>query len=184
MLRTSKPLLPRPLSISYATVMMLGVVAIALALSFAWFTGEGQISRIFAQLNLLQQSPPMWLEAPMVAGHYLIFPTVALFLCAVAITRISPQPKPWSRTLVVSVLLILVGRYVTWRSLSTLNFNDPVNGIASTVLFVMEMLGLLVSIIQLLLLLRVRDRHRWQKCLVHHRQLHLVGLVMAVPHPQ
>ena len=102
MLRTSKPLLPRPLSISYATVMMLGVVAIALALSFAWFTGEGQISRIFAQLNLLQQSPPMWLEAPMVAGHYLIFPTVALFLCAVAITRISPQPKPWSRTLVIS----------------------------------------------------------------------------------
>ena len=159
MLRTSKPLLPRPLSISYATVMMLGVVAIALGLSFAWFTGEGQISRIFAQLNLLQQSPPMWLEAPMVAGHYLIFPTVALFLCAVAITRISPQPKPWSRTLVVSVLLILVGRYVTWRSLSTLNFNDPLNGVASTVLFVMEMLGLLVSIIQLLLLLRVRDRH-------------------------
>ncbi|MEM9264248.1 MAG: glycosyltransferase [Cyanobacteria bacterium P01_F01_bin.13] len=159
MVRIAKPPLQRPLSIPNATVMMLGVVAIALAIAFAWFTGEGQISRIFAQLNLLQQSPPMWLEAPMVAGHYLIFPTVALFLFAVAITRISPQPKPWSRAMVIAVLLILVGRYVTWRSLSTLNFDDPLNGVASTVLFAMEMLGLLVSIIQLILLLRVRDRH-------------------------
>ncbi|MEA5463255.1 glycosyltransferase [Leptothoe sp. PORK10 BA2] len=159
MAKISTPQLQKPISIPNATVMMLAVVAIALATAFAWFTGEGQISRIFAQLNLLQQSPPMWLQAPMVASHYLLFPTVALFLCAVAITRISPQPKPWSRTLVISVLLILVGRYVIWRSLSTLNFNDLLNGVASTVLFAMEMLGLLVSILQLLLLLRVRDRH-------------------------
>ncbi len=159
MVPTSKPPLQRPISISYATGIMVGVVAIALALAFAWFRGEGQITRIFAQLNLLQQSPPMWLEAPMVAGHYLIFPTVALFLFAVVITRISPQPKPWSRAVVIAVLLILVGRYVTWRSLSTLNFDNALNGLASTVLFVMEMLGLLISIIQLVLLLRVRDRH-------------------------
>ncbi|MBX2866268.1 MAG: glycosyltransferase [Leptolyngbyaceae cyanobacterium MAG.088] len=159
MVRTSKPPLRRPLSIPNATGIMLSVVAIALAIAFAWFSNAGQISRIFAQLNLLQQTPPMWLEAPMVAGHYLIFPTVALFLFALAITRISPQPKPWSRTIVITVLLILVGRYVLWRSASTLNFDDALNGLSSTVLFVMEMLGLLVSIIQLVLLLRVRDRH-------------------------
>ncbi|NEP60978.1 MAG: glycosyltransferase, partial [Symploca sp. SIO2G7] len=158
MLRTSKPRLQRSPSIPSATAMMLGVVALALALAFAWFSGEGQISRIFAQLNSLQQSPPMWLEAPMVAGHYLIFPTVALFLFAVAITHISPQPKPWSRAIVITVLLILVGRYLTWRSLSTLNFDNPLNGVASAILFIMEMLGLLTSIIQLVLLLRVRDR--------------------------
>lgn len=158
MVRTSKLPVRWPLSVSNATVIMGTVVAITLGVAFAWFSGAGQVSRIFAQLNLLQQSPPMWLEVPMVAGHYLIFPTIALFVFAVAITRLSPQPKPWSRALVVSVLLILVGRYVIWRSLSTLNFNDPLNGVASTVLFVMEMLGLLVSIIQLVLLLRVRDR--------------------------
>ncbi|MEO0351691.1 MAG: glycosyltransferase, partial [Cyanobacteria bacterium P01_A01_bin.15] len=155
----NKPPLRRTLSIPNATVVMVAVVAISLAVAFAWFAGEGQISRIFAQLNMLQQTPPMWLEVPMVAGHYLVVPTVALFLLTVAITRVSPQPKPWSRALVVTVLLLLVGRYVTWRSLSTLNFDDPINGVASTVLFVMEMLGLLVSIIQLVLLLRVRDRH-------------------------
>ena len=156
---SNKPPLRRTLSIPNATVVMVAVVAISLAVAFAWFAGEGQISRIFAQLNMLQQTPPMWLEVPMVAGHYLVVPPVALFLLTVAITRVSPQPKPWSRALVVTVLLLLVGRYVTWRSLSTLNFDDPINGVASAVLFAMEMLGLLVSIIQLVLLLRVRDRH-------------------------
>jgi cellulose synthase (UDP-forming) len=139
---------------------MLAVVAIALAIMLAWFRGEGQISRIFAQLNLLQQSPPFWLEAPMMAGKYILAPTVALFLLAYGITRISPQPQPWSRRIVVTVLLVLVVRYLLWRATSTLNLDSPQNGVFSLGLFGMEVLGLTASIIQLVLLLRVKDRRQ------------------------
>ncbi|MEL7502040.1 MAG: glycosyltransferase [Cyanobacteria bacterium J06554_6] len=150
--------LQRWTSIPNATLLMMGVIAIALAIVLAWFTGEGQISRIFNQLNQLQQTPPLWLEVPMVTGHYLLIPTVVLFLLAYGITRLSPQPRLWSRLVVVSILLALVTRYLLWRSLSTLNFDTPTNGVASLTLFGMEMLGLGTSIIQLFLLLRVRNR--------------------------
>ncbi|MEO1742156.1 MAG: cellulose synthase catalytic subunit, partial [Cyanobacteria bacterium J06629_9] len=144
--------LQRWTSIPNATLLMMGVIAIALAIVLAWFTGEGQISRIFNQLNQLQQTPPLWLEVPMVTGHYLLIPTVVLFLLAYGITRLSPQPRLWSRLVVVSILLALVTRYLLWRSLSTLNFDTPTNGVASLTLFGMEMLGLGTSIIQLFLL--------------------------------
>ncbi|MEO1593530.1 MAG: glycosyltransferase, partial [Cyanobacteria bacterium J06632_22] len=148
------------ISISNATLLMIGITTVALGVVLAWFTGEGRIAQIFAQLNQLQQTPPLWLEVPMVTGHYLLLPTVVLFLMAYGITRLSPQPRHWSRLVVISILLVLVIRYVLWRSLSTLNLDTPANGIASLLLFTMEMLGLGTSIIQLCLLLRVRDRQQ------------------------
>jgi cellulose synthase (UDP-forming) len=77
----------------------------------------------------------MWLEVPRVMGQYLLAPTVILFLLAIAIMRVSPQPQTWSRVLVVSILLILTIRYILWRSLSTLNVSDPLNGFFSLGLF-------------------------------------------------
>lgn len=144
--------------VKWATLIMLGIIGGAGAIVAAWFAGEARITAIFAQLAAMQQNPPMWVEVPMVTGEYLLAPTVILLLVAFAITRISPRPQPWSRIVVVLILLTLVIRYLFWRSLSTLNLADPLTGTFSLGLFFMELLGLTSSIIQLVLLLRVRDR--------------------------
>ena len=146
-------LLPR-----LATLVILGTVALSGVIVAAWFAQQGTISTIFQQLNQLQENPPMWIEAPMQIGQYLLFWTVALMLIIIAITKVSPRPRTWSRALVVGILLILTGRYLLWRSLSTLNLSTPLNGVFSIGLFLMELLLLSGGIIQLLLLMRVNDR--------------------------
>ena len=141
-----------------ATLAMLGMFLLSGAIAIAWFTGQGTISMIFQQLETMQENPPMWLAAPMMVGHYLLFWTVLLMLGVWLITRLSPRPQPWSRVLVVGILLVLTLRYLVWRSLSTLNLSSPLNGTFSIGLFALELLTLSGSLIQLVLLLRVRDR--------------------------
>jgi cellulose synthase (UDP-forming) len=143
-----------------ATLVMVGTVGLAAAICLAWFAGEGNIHKLFAQLNQLQETPPLWLQVPMLAWEYLLAPTVILLLLALIVMRISPQPRTWSRWMVVSIVLVLTLRYLLWRSLSTLNLSDPRNGVFSLGLFFLEMLMLVSGIIQLLLMLRVRDRRR------------------------
>ena len=104
-----------------ATLVMLSIVIGASAIAAAWFAGEGTISQLFAQLEALQQNPPMWLEAPRVSDQkYLLLPTITLLVGVLAVMKISPRPRPWSGRLVVGVLLALMARYVVQR-------NDPGN---------------------------------------------------------
>ncbi|NJO40125.1 MAG: glycosyltransferase [Cyanobacteria bacterium RU_5_0] len=140
------------------TLVLLSVTFISGAIGVAWFAGQGTISTIFQRLNELQENPPLWLEAPMMVGEYLLFWTVLLLLFVLAITKISPRPRPWSRVVVVSTLLILTVRYLLWRSLTTLNLSTPLNGVFSLGLFLLELLMLAGGLIQLFLLLRVNDR--------------------------
>ena len=142
------------------TLILLTVVVLSGAIAAAWFAGQGTISKIFYQFNELQNQPPLWLEVPMVAGGYLIVPTVALFLVVLLVMRVSPRPRPWSRVVVVSILLALTARYLLWRSLSTLNVSTPLNGVCSLGLFFLELIMLANSIIQLVLMLQVRDRRQ------------------------
>ena len=142
------------------TLILLAVVVLSGAIAAAWFAGQGTISKIFYQFNELQNQPPLWLEVPMVAGGYLIVPTVALFLIVLLVMRVSPRPRPWSRVVVVSILLALTARYLLWRSLSTLNVSTPLNGVCSLGLFFLELIMLANSIIQLVLMLQVRDRRQ------------------------
>lgn len=95
-----------------ATWIMLSVVIASGAIAAAWFTRQGTISTIFQQLNMLQENPPMWIEAPMMIGHYLVFWAILLLLGVLLITKISPRPQPWSRVFVVSILLVLTIRYL------------------------------------------------------------------------
>jgi cellulose synthase (UDP-forming) len=143
-----------------ATLVLLSVVGLAGGIVAAWFAGQGTISRIFQQLNELQTTPPLWLKVPIVAGEYLLFPTVVLFLVVLIVMKVSPRPRPWSRFIVVGILLALTLRYLLWRSLSTLNVSTPLDGVFSIGLFLLEMLMLTSSTIQLFLMLRVRDRRR------------------------
>jgi len=143
-----------------ATFVLIGIVALAAAICFAWFAGEGNIHKLFAQLNQLQESPPLWLQVPMLAWEYLLAPTVILLVIALAVIWVSPQPRTWSRWIVIGILLALTIRYILWRSLSTLNLSDPRNGVFSLGLFLLEMLMLVSGTIQLFLMLRVKDRRR------------------------
>ncbi|MBM0742894.1 glycosyltransferase [Phormidium sp. CLA17] len=141
-----------------ATLVLVSVVGLSAAICAAWFAGEGLIPRLFEQLNTLQKVPPWWLQVPMMAGNYIFVPTVLLLIIALGVMWISPQPRGWARIVVVSVLLALTVRYILWRSISTLNLADPTNGVFSLGLFFLEMLMMGSSTIQLLLMLRVRDR--------------------------
>ncbi len=158
---TSRP------SVRWATLILAAIVGLSAVIVMAWFAGEARITKIFAQLQVLQNQPPMGLEVPMVAAQYLVAPTVLLLLLAFAITCISPRPQPWSRCIVISILLVLVARYLAWRCLSTLNLASPLEGTFSLLLLAVELFGLTISIIQLLLLLRVRDRRIQADVLEH-----------------
>ncbi len=143
-----------------ATILLLGIVFVSGAGVAAWFAEVGIIQQIFTQIQLMQDNPPMWLEAPMVARKYLLAPTIMLFLIVIVVMKISPQPQTWSRVLVVCILLGLTIRYILWRSLSTLNVADPLNGFFSLGLFFLEMLLLVNATLQLFLMLRVKNRQR------------------------
>jgi cellulose synthase (UDP-forming) len=141
-----------------ATLVTLGLLTSGGILLAAWFLGQAQVVAVFAQLANLQANPPIWAEVPSVDGQYLLIPTVVLVMLAGGITRISPVPRTWSRLVVVGILLGLLVRYLSWRVLSTLNLSTPLNGSFSLLLLVMECVSIAGSVIQLVLLLRVRDR--------------------------
>jgi cellulose synthase (UDP-forming) len=144
----------------FSTLILVAILLLSGLVVALWFAGEHRISEIFEQVNNLQQHPHRWLQVPMVTGEYLLAPTVALFIGVLAVMRVSPQPRVWSRRIVVGILIILTLRYVTWRSLSTLNLANPLNGVFSLGLFVLEMIMLVSSTIQLFLMLKVKDRKR------------------------
>jgi cellulose synthase (UDP-forming) len=143
-----------------ATLVMVCILLLSGLIVTGWFAGEGNITSIVKQLEVLQESPPLWLEVPMVSGKYLLVPTMLLMLGLLAVMRLSPKPQKWSRVIVVGILLALTLRYVAWRSLSTLNLDQPLNGVFSILLFLFEMQMLLSGSIQLFLMLRVQDRRK------------------------
>ncbi|MDV2993445.1 MAG: Cellulose synthase catalytic subunit [UDP-forming] [Chroococcidiopsis sp. SAG 2025] len=143
-----------------ATLVMFSIVAFSSLIVGGWFAGEGTITSIFLQLQNFQNNPPVWLEVPMLSGEYLLAPTIVLLLIVMLVMRISPQPKRWSRQIVVAILLLLTIRYIIWRSLTTLNLATPLNGVFSLGLLFLEFLVLTSSTIQLFLMLNVKDRSR------------------------
>jgi cellulose synthase (UDP-forming) len=54
------------------------------------------------------------------AVQYRLAPTIILLFIALAVMRESPEPRRWSRMIVVGILLMLTFRYIAWRSLATL----------------------------------------------------------------
>jgi cellulose synthase (UDP-forming) len=143
-----------------ATLVILAIVFLSAIIVLGWFNGEGTINRIFSQINAFEQKPPMWLEVPMVTVKYLLVPTLAIFVALLVVIKISPQPRVWSRWLVIGMLIFLTGRYLVWRTFTTLNLATPLNGVFSLGLFFLEMIILVSSTIQLILTLNVKDRRR------------------------
>ena len=103
----SKTIQPRT-----ATFVLRGIIILGAIIALLWAAGVGQVDDLFAYLNLLQQQPPMWVEAPMVMSQFLLAPTIIFLVTAIVITKVYPQPKTWSRVLVIAILLGLTIRYV------------------------------------------------------------------------
>lgn len=144
-----------------AMLVMLSVVVAASAIAVAWFMGEGTLSQLFAHLQALQENSTIWLEVPETSSkYYLLAPTAVLCLISLAVVKISPQPRTWSRVVVVSIILALTIRYLLWRSLFTLNLSNPLDGVFSLGLFFMELLLIFSNSFQLYLVLKVKPRHR------------------------
>ena len=141
------------------TLILLGIITIAGGIAIAWFSGEGTITQLFEQLNSLQENPPNVLEAPMNASRkeLLALPLVLLTI-VFFITKTVPKPVGWARFTIVTILLALTIRYLFWRSLTTLNLDNPLDGTISLTLFALEMLVLVSSGIQLFLMLNLKNR--------------------------
>ena len=147
-------------SLHVTTLVILSVLGFLGAIAASWLLGNSHVTELFIQLHLIQANPPSWLMPPDVHEYYLLAPTVILFVLAQVTIKLSPQPTKWSRRLVAIVLFSLFIRYFVWRSLSTLNLADPVEGIVSLTLFFMEFVAMAGSALQLLLLLTVKERDR------------------------
>ena len=141
------------------TLIILGILGFFSSIAVSWLLGNTHVTELFIRLHLVQENPPSWLMPPQWdKQYYFLLPSLALFLFAQIVIKLSPQPKTWSRRLVASVLFILVIRYLLWRSLSTLNLSNPADGILSFTLLFMEFIGLAAGTIQLLLMFTVKDR--------------------------
>ena len=149
----------RGLGIHRATMLILGIMGFCIAIALSWWLGNVHVTEFFIRLNGFQDNPPSWLMPPQLGNkYYLLAPTLVLFLLAQIIVKISPQPQSWSRRLVAGILFILFIRYFFWRSVSTLNLSNPVDGIFSLLLLLMEFLAMGGVGLQLLLMFTVKDR--------------------------
>ncbi|MEB3357204.1 MAG: glycosyltransferase [Synechococcales bacterium] len=142
------------------TLVVVGAIAILSLVAVAWFAGQPAVTHFFQQLHAFQEHPADWLQVPPISGYRLLVPTVGLLAFVQVVMRRSPQPQPWSRGLIAGLLGVLLGRYLLWRSLTTLNLATPLDGLFSLGLLAMELLLLGSGLIQLVLLFWVRDRRR------------------------
>jgi cellulose synthase (UDP-forming) len=135
----------------------LGLTAFCGVIALTAFSHFEAVNQFFCWLNLLQRQTAESFQAPDEKLAWVL--SLGLLLGTQVIMWVSPQPKHWSRFLIVTVLLVLTARYVMWRSLATLNLSTPLNGFFSLGLFLIEMLVVSNSATRLFLMLRERTRH-------------------------
>lgn len=130
------------------------LIALPITIVTTWWINISDLSNIFTpiKINSWQQLLDIWLQAPSLDHGYFWLPTLVSLVTVLMIMKVSPQPCRWSRFAVVGILALLTTRYFLWRSASTLNLADPINGCLSLGLFGLEMLMLFNGMLQLLLL--------------------------------
>jgi cellulose synthase (UDP-forming) len=115
---------------------------------------------VFAWQNLLLELQN-WFIVPDFSNHYDIFlPSLILLAIVQVVMKVSPQPRSWSKVIIVATLVILTLRYLLWRSVATLNLNNLLNSTFSLSLLGIEIVAILSSILQLVLTLQTKNRRR------------------------
>ncbi|MEO1693251.1 MAG: cellulose synthase catalytic subunit, partial [Cyanobacteria bacterium J06631_6] len=170
--RYDAPRVRRRLPVQTPTLLILSMLGFVSAIAISWSLGNSQVTALFIQLHLIQSNPPQWLMPPQLdSNYYLLLPTLVLFIAAQVIMKLSPQPQIWSQRLVGTIFLALFIRYFLWRSLTTLNFSNPADGVFSVSLFAMELLAMIGSAFQMLLLFTAKNRDRQaEKCSIAVRE--------------
>jgi len=154
------------------TLLILSALGFVSAIAVSWLLGNSQVTELFVRLHLIQSNPPQWLMPPQLSSkYYLLLPILGLFFVAQAVMKLSPEPQAWSQRVVGSLFLILFVRYFLWRSLTTLNLSNPAEGIFSISLLAMELLAMIGSAFQMLLLFTSKNRDRQaDKCSIAVRE--------------
>ncbi|MGL5834139.1 MAG: glycosyltransferase, partial [Waterburya sp.] len=141
------------------TLIILSALGLMGAIAISWLLGNSHVTELFAQLHLIQSNPPQWLTPPQLgSNYYLLVPTLILFLVAQVVMKLSPEPTVLSQRLVGGLCLILFIRYFAWRTFCSLNLANPVDGIFSITLLGMELLAMIGTACQLLLLFTAKNR--------------------------
>jgi cellulose synthase (UDP-forming) len=131
-------------------------------IAVGWLLEIPLINQLFYQLHLAQTSPPTWIEVPNFEQSFLIYLPLIIFVSLTwVITKASPTPQPWSRTAIILLSMGLTFRYLLWRSLSSLNLSNPIEGIVSLAVFGAE--GILLSSVLLQSFLDLNFKERYQE---------------------
>ncbi len=157
--RRSKPFLYRLSRYPQGTVLwLMGIAACLVAIAVGGLINLGQFSPCWWDLHHWQQDIAPWFQAPSAWAGWLL--AGILLVITQVIMTISPQPRVWSRLLIIALLLALTVRYVLWRSLTTINLSTPLNATFSLALLVMELVVMAGYAVQLFLAVRERDRQQ------------------------
>lgn len=150
----------RMLNPPVSTVIVFSIAILFGVFFILWGFGVTPIAQFFNQLDIWQHYPPTWFQVPYVDNtNNLLIPAGILFFIVFFVTKISPDQQTWSRVVIVSLLISLALYYGLWRSLSSLNFDHPLNGFFSLILWFAELYFIFRNSFQAFLLLKVRDRH-------------------------
>ncbi|MEM8603439.1 MAG: glycosyltransferase family 2 protein [Cyanobacteria bacterium P01_H01_bin.121] len=141
-----------------ATIVFLGTLLSILAIVIAWFAGDPLISTALNQLDHWESTPRQWLQAPSWPTPYLWLLAIGIVTGLALLARLAPPSNQWLRALILSVLIGLTLRYVLWRSCTTLNLSNPLNGVFSLILLSLELLSIANILIQLVCQFQVSDR--------------------------
>ena len=142
------------------TLILLVITVLFLSIFVLWAAGIPDVANFFERLAFWQGNSPLWLQVPTISSNYLLIPTVVLSLAVLLITKFFSEKQFWARLLVVSILLVLMGRYVLWRSLSSLNLDTPLNGFFSFLLLFVELYFTFRIGWQAFLSLKIKDRRQ------------------------
>lgn len=156
----------RKFNLQAPTLIILSALGFVSAIAISWLLGNSHVTELFVRLHLIQSNPPQWLMPPQLdSNYYLLVPTLILFVMAQVVMKLSPEPKVWSQRLIATLCLVLFLRYFLWRSLCTLNLANPADGIFSITLLSMELLAMIGTAFQMLLLLTAKNRtHQADHC--------------------
>ncbi|MGD2181976.1 glycosyltransferase [Lusitaniella coriacea] len=143
-----------------ATVVTLALTSFFCAFAIAWLLDLFCLAHFFKEIHYGQTNLPLWLNALISPGQSPWLIIISLLIGVKILKIVSPHPNFWSRFVVVTTLLTLAVRYLLWRSFATLNLANPLDGVFSISLFIMEVFVIFNYIIQLFLMLREKNRSR------------------------
>jgi cellulose synthase (UDP-forming) len=124
-----------------------------------WICQQEIITYFLNYLYLSQQNFPSWLILPEFNSYFPSFLPLIVGVLIVQITMLfSPQQNELSRIIIVFTTIFFTIRYFWWRWHSSLNLTDPINGIFSIGLFLMELILIISPFWQSILMLKVKNR--------------------------